>query len=71
MRDDAVMSTEFDVEKVVDDVAARLRAQFPDRDPDQIEAVVREEVDQLRQRPVTDYVAVLSTKAARKRLKAD
>jgi hypothetical protein len=63
------VTTDFDADQVIGDVAARLRDQFPDEDPSRIDAVVREEVERLREATVTDYVSVLSTKAAKKRLK--
>jgi hypothetical protein len=63
------VAKDFDADQVIGDVARRLREQFPDRDPARIHAVVREEVERLGSATVTDYVSVLSTKAAKKRLK--
>lgn len=63
------MSTDFDAEAVVSEITLRLREQYPDLEDARIDAVVREEVERLRQATVTDYVSVLTFKAARKRLR--
>lgn len=71
MPHDALVPTDFDSEAVVSEITSRLRQQYPDLDSDRIDAVVREEVERLRQATVTDYVSVLTFKAARKRLRHD
>lgn len=63
------MTTEFDEGDVVAQVTQKLREKNPEMDPVRIEEIVREEVHLLAQRPVHDYVSVLSERAARKRLK--
>jgi translation initiation factor 2 alpha subunit (eIF-2alpha) len=65
------MTTEFDQETVIAQVTERLREKFGEADPAHIEAVVREEVANLAERPVHDYVAVLGERAAKKRLKGE
>jgi len=65
------MTTEFDAEEVVRQVTEKLAAKFPDLSQKEIEKVVAEEVAVLEDRPVHDYVSVLSERAAKKRLKKD
>ena len=64
------MTTDFDRDEVVQQVTAKLREKFPKASGDEIQKIVGEEVDGLANRPVQDYVSVLSERAARKRLKA-
>ena len=63
------MVIELDPEEVVRQVTERLRAKYPDATADEVEAVVRDEVTQLADKPVNDYVSVLAERAAKKRLK--
>jgi translation initiation factor 2 alpha subunit (eIF-2alpha) len=63
------MTTEFDKEEVARQVAEKLQEKFPDTDAATVTKIVNEEVAALAERPVHDYVAVLSERAARKRLK--
>ena len=63
------MTTEFDQDEVARQVAEKLREKFPDTDAATLKQIVNEEVAVLAQLPVHDYVAVLSERAARKRLK--
>ena len=65
------MSTELDPEEVVTQVSANLRAKYPDLQADEVERVVRAELAQLVDRPVQDYLAVLTERAAKKQLKKD
>ncbi|WP_375387566.1 three-helix bundle dimerization domain-containing protein [uncultured Amnibacterium sp.] len=65
------MADELDVEQVVREVAASLQKTFPDKDLTQIEEVVRAQVEELRDRPVQDYVSVLAKRGAKKRLQTD
>lgn len=65
------MTTELDVDQVVRDATAAVRKKFPDRADSDVEAVVREELDKLLDRPVQDYLSVLTERAARQRLKRD
>ncbi|QEO10457.1 three-helix bundle dimerization domain-containing protein [Protaetiibacter larvae] len=64
------MATAFDPEEVVEQVTGRLIERFPDADAAQIRTIVAEEVGALQSMPVTDYVSVLSERAAKKRIKA-
>lgn len=52
------------------EVAGNLQKKFPDRDAAEIERVVREQVEDLQDRPVRDYVSVLAQRAAKKQLNA-
>lgn len=61
---------DFDVDAVVHEVAGKLRAQFPGLDPVEVDTVVREEVERLQESTVTDFVSVLSARAAKRRLKS-
>lgn len=63
------MVSEFDAALVVDQVTKNLKAKFPDASESEVRAVVAEEVESLSHKPVTDYVAVLSERSARARLK--
>jgi hypothetical protein len=64
------MATEFDAEQVVREVSATLQRKYPAKDPAEVERVVRAQVDELRGRPVQDYVSVLAQRAAKKQLNA-
>ncbi|MEO8527880.1 MAG: hypothetical protein ABI435_02270 [Pseudolysinimonas sp.] len=63
------MTSQFDPEEVVRQVTESLREKFPSANPADVQRIVAEEVAALEKRPVHDYVAVLSAKAAKKRLK--
>jgi len=65
------MASEFDPEQVVREVTAALRQKFPHKDPAEVERVVRAQVDELKDRPVQDYVSVLAQRAARKQLHSE
>lgn len=64
------MATEFDEAEVIRQVTERLVEKFPRKEPGDIERIVSEEVVALAAKPVTDYVSVLSERAAKKRLKS-
>lgn len=63
------VTTEQDPEQVVRDVTQRLSEANPDTSPIEIEKMVRAEVDGFADAPVQDYVAVLSEREAKKKLK--
>lgn len=63
------MATEFDRDSVIAQVTERLAEKFDGLDRSRIEAIVTEEVDELADKPVHDYVAVLGERAAKKRVK--
>ncbi|MWV51401.1 hypothetical protein GRS96_19195 (plasmid) [Rathayibacter sp. VKM Ac-2803] len=65
------MTTDFDPEQVVRDVTANVRKKFPDRTDEQLEPLVREELADLQDRPVQDYLSVLTERAVKRRLKRD
>ena len=62
------MTSDFDPDQVVREVSVVLQRKYPDADPSEVERVVRSEVDELKDRPVHDYVSVLAQRAAKKRL---
>jgi hypothetical protein len=64
------MAEQFDSEQVIRDVARSLQERFPSKDPAEVERVVRAQVDELKDRPVQDYVSVLARRAAKKQLGA-
>jgi hypothetical protein len=64
------MASDFDPEQVVREVTAALQRKYPEKDPADVERVVRAEVDELKDRPVHDYVSVLAQRAAKKHLRA-
>lgn len=65
------MTTDFNRDEAIKQVAEGLAKRFPDRDASELQRVATEEVDKLASQPVTDYVIVLGERAARKRLKGD
>ena len=62
------MAAEFDPEQVVREVTARLQLKYPAKDAAEVERIVRSQVDELKDRPVHDYVSVLAQRAAKKQL---
>ncbi len=64
------MTTHIDDEQILQDTINALQAKFTDRERSEIEAVVREEFERLRERPVRDYLSVLTEKAAKDRLRS-
>lgn len=64
------MTTHIDEEQILRETIDALQSKFSDRDRSEIEAIVREEFDRLRERPVRDYLSVLTEKAARERLRS-
>ena len=65
------MVSEFEPEQVVREVTATLLRKYPEKDPAEVERVVRAQVDELKDRPVHDYVSVLAQRAAKKQLRAE
>jgi hypothetical protein len=65
------VSTELDPEEVVTQVTTRLSERYPDLKAGEVERVVRAELANLIDRPVQDYLAVLTERAAKKQLKKD
>jgi hypothetical protein len=63
------MTTEIDPEEVVAQVSERLHEKFPDTATSDIDAAVRAELAEFIDRPVQDYLAVLTERGAKKRLK--
>jgi hypothetical protein len=63
------MATEFDPDEVVRHVTESLLRKFPDSAPGSVETLVRAQVDELKDRPIHDYVSVLAERAVKKQLK--
>ncbi|NQX13807.1 hypothetical protein HQQ80_19440 [Microbacteriaceae bacterium VKM Ac-2855] len=64
------MTTDFDPDQIIRDATAGLKKKFPNHDEEQLRQVVREELAALQDRPVQDYLSVLTERAARQRIKA-
>jgi hypothetical protein len=65
------VTTEVKPEEVVTQVSERLQAKNPGVSAAEIDRIVREELAELVDRPVQDYLSVLTERAAKKRLKKD
>ena len=65
------MITDIDDEDTIRQVVDRLQEKLPDVPRPEIEAVAREEFEQLSGRPVHDYLSILTERAAKKRLKRE
>ena len=63
------MTTEIDPDEVIAQVSTRLAEKYPDLDQADIDRTVRAELAELIDRPVQDYLAVLTERAAKKALK--
>ena len=63
------MTTDISDEEVIAQVIDRLSVKNEDVPRDVIEDVVREEYFAIADRPVRDYLSVLTERAAKKRLK--
>ncbi|HEY4224956.1 MAG TPA: hypothetical protein VGM70_04010 [Pseudolysinimonas sp.] len=63
------MTTDIDTDEILTQVTARLREKFPEFSAEEVEAAVKAELDQLNDRPVRDYLEVLTERAAKRRLK--
>ncbi|WP_139344449.1 three-helix bundle dimerization domain-containing protein [Rathayibacter sp. VKM Ac-2630] len=63
------MAADVNLDEIASEVSARLRARFPDRSAEEVDATVRTELDALADRPVRDYLSVLTERAAKSRLK--
>jgi hypothetical protein len=64
------MTTDIDNDEIFTQVSERLRAKFPELDPSEVESAVRTVLDQFADRPVRDYLEVLTERAATKQLKS-
>ncbi|SMH35989.1 hypothetical protein SAMN06295885_1193 [Rathayibacter oskolensis] len=59
----------MNLDEIASEVSARLKGRFPDLSAEEVESVVRAELDSLADRPVQDYLSVLTERAAKIRLK--
>lgn len=62
------MAEHFDAEQVIREVTGVLQKKYPSKEPEEVERVVRQQVEALQERPVRDYVSVLARRAAKKQL---
>ena len=65
------MTTDIDDEDTIRQVVDRLQEKLPDVPRPEIEAAARAEFEQLSGRPVSDYLSILTERAAKKRLKRE
>jgi hypothetical protein len=63
------VAADVNLDEIASEVSARLRARFPDHSAEEVDATVRTELDALADRPVRDYLSVLTERAAKSRLK--
>jgi len=63
------MATDFDPDEAARHVTDSVSKKFPDRDGASIERLARQSVNDLKDRPVTDYVEVLAERAVKQQLK--
>ena len=63
------MPTDIDDEEIIRQVAERLEVKFPDVPRAEIEGVTRDEFSALSDRPVRDFLTILTERAAKKRLR--
>jgi hypothetical protein len=61
------MATDIDIDEIYRQVTAKLRETFPQVPADEVDSV---ELDELADRPVRDYIQVLTERAVKKRLAA-
>ena len=65
------VTTDIDDEETRRQVVDRLEERYPQTSRADIEDAVTEEFESLTGRPVRDYLAILTERAARKRLKRE
>jgi hypothetical protein len=63
------VTTNIDDEDMLRQVVDRLQEKLPDVAREEIEATARTEFEALSGRPVHDYLAILTERAAKKKLK--
>ena len=64
------MTTAFDPAEIIDQVSSKLIEKYPDTDSATIRAIVSEDVGRLEERPVKDYISVLSERTATAQIRA-
>ncbi len=67
--DTRIVTTDIDDEETIRQVVDRLEKKFPDLPRTQIEDVARAEFMALADRPVRDFLTILTERAAKKRLR--
>ena len=67
--DTLLMTAENDDAEIRRQVAENLQVRFPEASSDEIHLIVHEEYAALADQPVRDYIAVLTERAAKDRLR--
>lgn len=63
------MTTDLQDEEIIVQVVDKLTEKFPEAPATQVDSIVREEFSEISNRPVRDYLSVLTERAARLRVK--
>ena len=63
------MTTDMDDAEIKSQVVGKLVEKFPGKPAPEIEAIVDEEFNALANRPIRDYLSVLTERAAKQRIK--
>ena len=63
------MTTDFDPDEIKRQVVEKLVTKNPELSAAEVESIVGEEFAALADRPVRDYLSILTERAAKKRLK--
>jgi len=63
------MTTDLQDEEIIVQVVDKLTEKFPEAPITQVDTIVREEFSEISNRPVRDYLSVLTERAARLRVK--
>lgn len=65
----SMVTTDFDLDQIATQVTESLRKKLPNVDGEQNHTEVRATVDDLRDKPIQDYVAVLAERTVKQHLK--
>ncbi len=63
------MTTDQTDDEIKSQVTERLRQKFPDASEAEIQAIVEEEFSRIADRPIRDFLGVLTERFAKRRLK--
>ena len=63
------MTTDLKDEEIIVQVVGKLTEKFPEAPITEVDSIVREEFGQISERPVRDYLSVLTERAARMRVR--
>jgi hypothetical protein len=65
------MTTDMDDAEIKSQVVSKLVEKFPEKSAQEIEEIVAQEFAALQDRPIRDYLSVLTERAAKQRIKKD